>query len=126
MGRVLAFGGRVMDQSLPKYLNSQETPVFNKRHNLYGLNFVKRQHKPEQLFVMEGYMDVVSVAQPVSYTHLRVICIRISRGEQHFKITREENDDHSRPNSPNHQKVGAKPSGKSLAFSFGQYNQAEN
>lgn len=63
MGRVIAFGGRVMDQSLPKYLNSPETPVFNKRHNLYGLNFVKRQHKPEQLFVMEGYMDVVSVAQ---------------------------------------------------------------
>jgi len=61
-GRVIGFGGRVLDDSLPKYLNSPETLVFNKSRNLYGLNFAKNSKK-NQLIVVEGYMDVISLHQ---------------------------------------------------------------
>ncbi|MCM2971820.1 DNA primase [Larsenimonas suaedae] len=63
-GRVLGFGGRVLDDSKPKYLNSPETPVFHKGRELYGL-YESRQAAPraERLLIVEGYMDVVALAQ---------------------------------------------------------------
>lgn len=61
-GRVIAFGGRVMGDGQPKYLNSSDTPVFNKRRNVYGLNFLRRAKLPN-IRMVEGYMDVVSLYQ---------------------------------------------------------------
>ena len=61
-GRVIAFGGRVIGQGEPKYLNSGDTPVFNKRRNVYGLNFLKGGRR-DRLRLVEGYMDVVSLYQ---------------------------------------------------------------
>lgn len=61
-GRVIAFGGRVLDDSLPKYLNSPETLLFNKRKLLFGLQHAQQAIKKEQLaIVVEGYMDAISV-----------------------------------------------------------------
>lgn len=62
-GRVIGFGGRVMDGSQPKYLNSPETPVFNKRQNLFGLNIVQQIRNLQRVVVVEGYMDVISMHQ---------------------------------------------------------------
>lgn len=62
-GKVIAFGGRVLDDSLPKYLNSSETMLFNKRKNLYGLNFAKKNINNDTLIIVEGYMDVISLFQ---------------------------------------------------------------
>lgn len=61
-GRVIGFGGRVMGDAKPKYLNSPETPVFDKSRNLYGLNMAKRTKKPH-LILCEGYMDVIAMHQ---------------------------------------------------------------
>ena len=60
--RVIGFGGRVMGDGEPKYLNSPETPVFDKRRNLYGLNFA-RTAKSGNMIICEGYMDVISMHQ---------------------------------------------------------------
>ncbi len=60
-GMVIGFGGRVLDQSLPKYLNSPETKIFNKRKILYGLNLAKKHIKDYQLILVEGYMDVIAL-----------------------------------------------------------------
>ena len=62
-GKVIGFGGRVLDDSLPKYLNSPETLVFNKRMNLYGLNISKKGIKDDTLILVEGYMDLISLYQ---------------------------------------------------------------
>ncbi len=63
-GRVIAFGGRVLDNGEPKYLNSPETPVFHKGRELYGLHeCLQAQRKPADILVVEGYMDVVALAQ---------------------------------------------------------------
>jgi DNA primase len=63
-GRVIAFGGRIIGDGKPKYLNSPETPVFHKGRELYGLYESRRRNrKLEQLIVVEGYMDVVALAQ---------------------------------------------------------------
>ncbi len=59
-GEVVAFGGRVMDDSKPKYLNSSDTPAFKKSRNLYALNF-SRNHCAERMILCEGYMDVIAV-----------------------------------------------------------------
>ena len=61
-GNVIAFGGRVLDDSKPKYLNSGETPVFKKTNNLFALNFAK-QSGQKQLILCEGYMDVIALHQ---------------------------------------------------------------
>ena len=61
-GNVIGFGGRVMDDSKPKYLNSAETLIFNKRRNLFGLNFAKKS-KLGYLILVEGYMDAVTLHQ---------------------------------------------------------------
>ncbi|MDI3534411.1 MAG: primase [Thermosediminibacterales bacterium] len=60
---IIGFGGRVLDDSKPKYLNSPETEVYNKRKNLYGLNFVKKHLVDDRILIVEGYMDVISLHQ---------------------------------------------------------------
>lgn len=60
--RVIAFGGRVLDNSLPKYINSPDTVVYNKGRNLYGLNVAKNA-KLDKIIIVEGYMDCVSLHQ---------------------------------------------------------------
>ncbi|PHP93145.1 DNA primase [Pantoea agglomerans] len=63
-GRVIGFGGRVLSNDTPKYLNSPETPIFHKGRQLYGLyEAVKNHPEPARLLVVEGYMDVVALAQ---------------------------------------------------------------
>ncbi len=63
-GRVIAFGGRVMGQGEPKYLNSPETPIFHKSNELYGLYQARQANrKLSRLLIVEGYMDVVALAQ---------------------------------------------------------------
>ncbi|MBR6530714.1 MAG: DNA primase [Clostridia bacterium] len=59
-GHIIAFGGRVMDNSTPKYLNSSDTAVFKKRMNLYALNFAKSTTRDALIFC-EGYMDVIAL-----------------------------------------------------------------
>ena len=62
-GRVAGFGGRVMDDSLPKYLNSPETPIFHKNKEVYGLHeLLQKNAKPDRILVVEGYMDVIALA----------------------------------------------------------------
>ncbi|MGZ0077986.1 DNA primase [Methylomonas sp. YC3] len=62
--RVIGFGGRVLDDSLPKYLNSPETAVFSKSKELYGLcELLEKNSKPGRILVVEGYMDVIALAQ---------------------------------------------------------------
>ena len=63
-GRIIGFGGRVLDKGTPKYLNSPETPVFHKGRELYGLYQARQKNKqPERLYIVEGYMDVIALAQ---------------------------------------------------------------
>ena len=63
-GQVIGFGGRVLDSGEPKYLNSPETPVFRKGHELYGLFEAKQNPgRPKQMIVVEGYLDVASLVQ---------------------------------------------------------------
>ena len=61
-GRVIGFGGRVMGQGEPKYLNSPETKVFDKGRNLYGLNLAKSSREP-YILICEGYMDTIALHQ---------------------------------------------------------------
>jgi DNA primase len=64
-GRTIGFGGRVLDEGTPKYLNSPETPIFHKGKELYGLHLARHIHKEdiERLYIVEGYMDVLALAQ---------------------------------------------------------------
>lgn len=59
-GNIIAFGGRVLDDSKPKYLNSSDTPAFKKSKNLFALNFA-RNHCTESMILCEGYMDVIAL-----------------------------------------------------------------
>jgi len=61
-GRVLGFGGRVMGDENPKYINTGDTPIYNKRDHLYGLHLQKNA-KPSELIMVEGYMDVIGLYQ---------------------------------------------------------------
>ena len=61
-GHVIGFGGRVMDDSTPKYLNSPETLIFNKRKNLFAMNLAKKS-KSGRIILVEGYMDAVALHQ---------------------------------------------------------------
>lgn len=61
-GRIIGFGGRSIDNAnQPKYLNSPETPVFSKGNNLYALNVVRKQKRSDDIVLVEGYMDVISL-----------------------------------------------------------------
>lgn len=63
-GRVIGFGGRVMGNEQPKYLNSPETPIFNKRKVLYNLNYARdKAYENKRIIVCEGYMDVIAQAK---------------------------------------------------------------
>jgi DNA primase len=63
-GRVIGFGGRVLGDEKPKYLNSPETPVFHKGEELYGLYEARKKlRNPERFLIVEGYMDVIALAQ---------------------------------------------------------------
>jgi len=59
-GNIIGFGGRVINDDKPKYMNSPETIVYNKRNSLYGLNFAKNAND-KQVVIVEGYMDVISL-----------------------------------------------------------------
>lgn len=61
-GHVIGFGGRVMDDSTPKYLNSPETLIFNKRRNLFAMNLAKKT-KSGRIILVEGYMDAIALHQ---------------------------------------------------------------
>lgn len=62
LGNVIAFGGRVLDDSLPKYLNSPETALYTKGNHLYALNFA-RKSESKRVFIVEGYMDCIALHQ---------------------------------------------------------------
>lgn len=61
-GAVIGFGGRVLDDSQPKYLNTAKTPVFDKGRNLFSLNFAK-DSSSTHMILAEGYMDVIAINQ---------------------------------------------------------------
>lgn len=63
-GKVIGFGGRIIGEGEPKYLNSQESDVFQKKNNLYGLNLTRKDvSREDAIILVEGYMDVVSLYQ---------------------------------------------------------------
>ncbi len=59
--KVIGFGARALDDSLPKYINTADSPIFLKRNNLYGINLQRKDKKVERLILVEGYMDVISL-----------------------------------------------------------------
>lgn len=66
--RVVGFGGRVLDDSTPKYLNSSDTPLYKKSRELYGLNRLMKVSNRERILLVEGYMDVISLhARGIGY-----------------------------------------------------------
>ena len=91
-GRVLGFGGRIIDQGEPKYLNSPETPLFHKGRELYGLYEARRAHNDfKRLMIVEGYMDVVRLHQAgITYA---VATLGTATTQEHlnklFRITSE-------------------------------------
>ena len=62
-GKIIGFGGRTIDDSMPKYLNSKDSKFFNKSRELYGFHSAKQDHKLDFFIVTEGYMDVVMLTQ---------------------------------------------------------------
>ena len=62
LGKVIAFGGRILADGNPKYINSPETVIYSKQRNLYALNFAKAS-KEKKMIIVEGYMDVISMHQ---------------------------------------------------------------
>lgn len=83
-GQTIGFGGRVLDDSKPKYLNSPETPLFYKGQELYGLYEARQQPgRLERLLVVEGYMDVVALAQ--QGIHWAVATLGTATSEEHLK-----------------------------------------
>ena len=84
-GRVVGFGGRVLDDSTPKYLNSPETPLFQKGKEVYGLyELLLKQAKPPRILVVEGYMDVVILAEfGIDYS---VATLGTATSQSHFDL----------------------------------------
>ena len=62
-GRVLGFGGRALGDMKPKYLNTGDTPIFNKRQGVFAANLLKKQHGLKRVILTEGYMDVIALVQ---------------------------------------------------------------
>ena len=62
-GNVLAFGGRTLEKREPKYLNTADTPVFNKRKGVFAANLLRQERSLDRVILVEGYMDVVSLSQ---------------------------------------------------------------
>lgn len=91
-GRVIAFGGRVLDNSQPKYLNSPETVLFSKGKTVYGLyELLKIDSKPKYIVVVEGYMDVVMLSQYGIYNVVAVLGTALSKAhcDLLFRFTSE-------------------------------------
>jgi len=85
--QVIGFGGRVMDDSLPKYLNSPETVVFNKSRSLYGLNAAKSEcRNTETVYIVEGYFDLISLHQHGIKNSVATLGTAIT--SEHVKILR--------------------------------------
>lgn len=83
-GRTLGFGGRVLGDDKPKYLNSPETPVYHKGRELYGLFEARQQNRQlDEILVVEGYMDVIALAQH-GVTHA-VATLGTATSEEHLK-----------------------------------------
>lgn len=91
-GRVIGFGGRILEGDGPKYLNSPETPLFHKGRELYGLYQARQANpKPPRLLVVEGYMDVVALTQfGINYA-VATLGTAVTRDhlEQLFKVSRD-------------------------------------
>ncbi len=84
-GKVIAMGGRVLGDGKPKYLNSPETPLFSKSHELYGLHHVRKFAKNlNRIVVVEGYMDVIALAQ--FGIHYAVATLGTSVGKPHLEL----------------------------------------
>jgi DNA primase len=83
--RIVGFGGRVLDDSLPKYLNSPETSLFHKGREVYGLyELLKKNSKPERILIVEGYMDVIALAQfGINYA---VAALGTAASQAHFDL----------------------------------------
>lgn len=90
-GQVIGFGGRVLDDSKPKYLNSPDTPLFDKGKNLYGLHEGRSSIKEAQkILVVEGYMDVVALAQfGIGYA---VAALGTATTAEHIKVLMRQTD----------------------------------
>ncbi len=89
-GRVIGFGGRIIGAGEPKYLNSPETPVFHKGRELYGLpNVLAHARQPDALLVVEGYMDVVMLAQHGINTAVAVLgtALTVDHLKTAFRLT---------------------------------------
>jgi DNA primase len=83
-GKVIAMGGRVLGDGKPKYLNSPETPLFSKSHELYGLHHIRKFAKNlSRIVVVEGYMDVIALAQ--FGIHYAVATLGTSVGKPHLE-----------------------------------------
>jgi DNA primase len=85
--QIIGFGGRVMDESLPKYLNSPETPLYNKSRSLYGLHNARSQcRRQEAVIIVEGYFDLLALHQN-GVTH-SVATLGTALTDSHVKILR--------------------------------------
>lgn len=83
--RVIGFGGRVLDDSLPKYLNSPETPLFHKGKEVYGLyELLEKNAKPDRILIVEGYMDVITLAQ--HGIHYAVAALGTATSQAHLDL----------------------------------------
>lgn len=87
--RVIAFGGRVLDKSLPKYVNSPEGDIYSKGKNLYALNFAKRE-KTESIIIVEGYMDAVALHKS-GFTNV-VASLGTALTEEQAKLLKKHTD----------------------------------
>jgi DNA primase len=84
-GRVIAFGARVLDDSLPKYLNSPETEVFQKGKEVYGLSeLLAKNGRPKRILLVEGYMDVIALAQ--AGIHYAVAALGTAASKAHLEL----------------------------------------
>lgn len=84
--RIIGFGGRILEQGEPKYLNSPETTLFNKSQTLYGLNFAKASRKKE-IILVEGYLDMISVYQ--AGFHNVAASLGTAFNQEHAKILKK-------------------------------------
>jgi DNA primase len=84
-GRIIGFGGRVLDDSLPKYKNSPETRLFHKGKEVYGLyELLKKNSKPARILIVEGYLDVIALAQ--YGVHYAVATLGTATSEAHLEL----------------------------------------
>lgn len=88
-GKIVAFGGRVLDKSMPKYINSPETPIYTKGRHLYGLNLAKKS-RDGRILLVEGYMDCISVYQGGIDNVCAVLGTALT--EQQARLLRQQTD----------------------------------